>query len=343
MTTTPVRRHDQANPAPAHPSGRDVPPSTGPVATLDVDPASLTVIKARHPWRWVGAAIGLILLAQFVNGLITNPGWDWPTFARYITAPVVLQAVWLTIQLTLYGTVLGFALGIAIAAGRLSKNPVLQTISWTYVWAFRSIPLIVQLLFWFNIAYLYQSVSIGVPFGPSFVTFDVNSTISGIAAAVIGLGLHQAAYSAEIIRAGILSVDAGQLEAAAALGIPRRRQFFKIVLPQAMRGILPNAANEVISLFKGTSIVSTMAIAELFYQVQVIYGRNGRVVPLLMVATIWYILMTTVLSIVQYYVERHYAKGAVRTMPLTPLQKVRRRVALLSAQARQSSTMGAGR
>ena len=343
MTTTPVRRHDQANPAPAHPSGRDVPPSTGPVSTLDVDPASLTVIKARHPWRWVGAAIGLILLAQFVNGLITNPGWDWPTFARYITAPVVLQAVWLTIQLTLYGTVLGFALGIAIAAGRLSKNPVLQTISWTYVWAFRSIPLIVQLLFWFNIAYLYQSVSIGVPFGPSFVTFDVNSTISGIAAAVIGLGLHQAAYSAEIIRAGILSVDAGQLEAAAALGIPRRRQFFKIVLPQAMRGILPNAANEVISLFKGTSIVSTMAIAELFYQVQVIYGRNGRVVPLLMVATVWYILMTTVLSIVQYYVERHYAKGAVRTMPLTPLQKVRRRVALLSAQARQSSTMGAGR
>jgi polar amino acid transport system permease protein len=160
---------------------------------------------------------------------------------------------------------------------------------------------------------------------------------------VIGLGLHQAAYSAEIIRAGILSVDAGQLEAAAALGIPRRRQFFKIVLPQAMRGILPNAANEVISLFKGTSIVSTMAIAELFYQVQVIYGRNGRVVPLLMVATVWYILMTTVLSIVQYYVERHYAKGAVRTMPLTPLQKVRRRVALLSAQARQSSTIGAGR
>ena len=112
---------------------------------------------------------------------------------------------------------------------------------------------------------------------------------------------------------------------------------------QAMRGILPNAANEVISLFKGTSIVSTMAIAELFYQVQVIYGRNGRVVPLLMVATVWYILMTTVLSIVQYYVERHYAKGAVRTMPLTPLQKVRRRVALLSEQARQSSTIGAGR
>ena len=159
-----------------------VPPEDG-TARVATDYSSYRVVAAKHPWRWVGAAIGLILLAQFVNGLITNPGWDWPTFARYITAPVVLQAVWLTIQLTVYGTVLGFALGIAIAAGRLSKNPVLQTISWTYVWAFRSIPLIVQLLFWFNIAYLYQSVSIGVPFGPSFVTFDVNSTISGIAAA----------------------------------------------------------------------------------------------------------------------------------------------------------------
>ena len=335
MTTSPLR-HRAAPAAPAHPD-----PLSVTTARPGVDPTTLTVVKARHPWRWLAAAVALILVAQFVNGLATNPGWDWPTFARYFTAPVVLQALWLTIQLTVYGTVLGFALGMAVAAGRLSKNPVLQTISWTYVWAFRSIPLIVQLLFWFNIAYLYQSLSVGVPFGPSLLTFDVNSTISGMAAAVIGLGLHQAAYSAEIIRAGILSVDAGQLEAAAALGIPRRRQFFRIVLPQAMRGILPNAANEVISLFKGTSIVSTMAIAELFYQVQVIYGRNGRVVPLLMVATVWYILMTTVLSIAQYYVERHYAKGALRTMPLTPWQKVRRRVAAFTAAGRPDAAGGA--
>lgn len=291
-----------------------------------LDPSSLTVVRSRHPWRWAAAAGALLLVAQFINGLVTNPGWDWPAFADYFTAPAVLRALWLTVQLTIYGTVLGFALGIALAAARLSKNPVLQTISWTYVWAFRSIPLIVQLLFWFNIAYLYRSISIGVPFGPGLFSFDVNSTISGMAAAVIGLGLHQAAYSAEIIRGGILSVDPGQLEAAAALGLPRRRQFFRIVLPQAMRGILPNAANEVISLFKGTSIVSTMAIAELFYQVQVIYGRNGRVVPLLMVATVWYIVLTTGLSVVQYYVERHYAKGAVRTLPLTPWQRLRTRV-----------------
>jgi polar amino acid transport system permease protein len=137
--------------------------------------------------------------------------------------------------------------------------------------------------------------------------------------------LHQAAYSAEIIRSGIISVDHGQIEAAHSLGIPRSRQFFKIVLPQAMRAILPNAANEVIGLFKGTSIVSTMAIAELFYQVQVIFGRNGRVVPLLMVATIWYIILTTLLSIGQYYVERHYARGSARALPLTPVQKVRKK------------------
>jgi len=295
---------------------------------------ALTVARTWHPWRWVIGAATLVLVAQFVHGLATNAGWDWGTFAQYFTAKSVMAALWLTIQLTFWGTLIGFALGIALAAARLSHNPMLQVISWFYVWAFRSIPLIVQLLFWFNIAYLYPSLSVGVPFGPAFFTVDVNGVISGSTAAIIGLALHQAAYSAEIVRAGIISVDQGQLEAAAALGIPKRREFFKIVLPQAMRGILPNAANEVISLFKGTSIVSVMAIAELFYQVQVIYGRSGRVVPLLMVATVWYIVLTSLLSIVQFYVERHYARGALRTIPLTPVQKLRKRLATLPLSPR---------
>ncbi|MBJ7350681.1 MAG: amino acid ABC transporter permease [Rhodococcus sp.] len=286
----------------------------------------LVVARTWHPWRWVIAVATLIVVGQFLHGFVTNPGWDWGTFAQYFTAASVMSALWLTIQLTFWGTLIGFAIGIGLAVARLSDNPVLQVISWFYIWAFRSIPLIVQLLFWFNIAYLYQTLSLGIPFGPSFFQFDVNSVISGSTAAIIGLALHQAAYSAEIVRAGIISVDQGQLEAAAALGIPKRREFFKIVLPQAMRGILPNAANEVISLFKGTSIVSVMAIAELFYQVQVIYGRNGRVVPLLMVATVWYIILTSVLSIVQFYVERHYAKGAVRNIPLTPIQQIRHKL-----------------
>ncbi|MFI5730380.1 amino acid ABC transporter permease [Kribbella sp. NPDC051587] len=294
------------------------PPSAG------LADADLPVIGRRHPWRWVGVAVVLTLLAMFVHGLVTNPGWDWPTFFQFFTTRTIFSALWVTIQLTVYGTVLGFALGAVVATMRLSSSPFLQVVAWGYIWAFRSIPLIVQLLFWFNIAYLYQELSLGIPFGPEFVHFSTNNLFGPLGAAVLGLALHQAAYAAEIIRGGIISVDAGQTEAAAALGIPKLRQFFRIILPQAMRSILPNGANEVISLFKGTSIVSVMAIPELFYQVQVIYGRNSRVVPLLMVATVWYIVLTTLLSIAQFYVERHFARGTARSLPPTPIQRVRR-------------------
>ncbi|MQY26826.1 amino acid ABC transporter permease [Nocardia aurantia] len=311
----------------AAPAGAAEPVTAGPS-----DDDSLVVARTRHPWRWVVAAVALVLVAQFAHGLITNPGWDWPTFRLYFTAHSVLTALKVTLELTFWGTLLGFLLGGVVAIARLSRIPVLQVIAWAYVWAFRSIPLIVQLLFWFNLAYLYKRLSLGVPFGPAFVTFDVNQVLSGFSAAVIGLALHQAAYSAEIIRAGVISVDAGQLEAAKSLGLPWHRQFFTIIVPQAMRGILPNAANEVISLFKGTSIVSVMAIAELFYQVQVIYGRSGRVVPLLMVATVWYIVLTTVLSIVQYYIERHFAKGALRELSPTPWQRVRATLADITGE-----------
>ncbi|GGK66168.1 amino acid ABC transporter permease [Nocardia camponoti] len=307
-------------------------------SSVDVDPVP-PIAGSWHPWRWVVAAVALVLVAQFAHGLITNPGWDWATFAQYFTAKSVLAALWVTIELTLWGAGLGFGLGLLIAIGRMSTNPVLRVIAWTYIWAFRSIPLIVQLLFWFNIAYLYQRLSLGIPFGPGFIDFEVNGVISGFSAAVIGLALHQAAYSAELIRAGLQSVDEGQLEAAAALGIPRWRQFRTIVLPQAMRSILPNAANEVISLFKSTSIVSVMAIAELFYQVQVVFGRNGRVVPLLMVATVWYIILTTILSVVQHYVERYYAKGVGRQAVQPPWQRAKERcIAIANATAPRGAT-----
>ncbi|MEU6929839.1 amino acid ABC transporter permease [Streptomyces sp. NPDC046374] len=289
----------------------DVPPR--PAAAADTaDPAVLKVVPVRHPWRWVAVIATAVVLAQFLNGLITNPGWEWDVFARFFTADAILKAVWVTLQLTFYGTALGFALGIVLAFMRLSASPFLKAVAFGYIWAFRSIPLIVQLLFWFNLAYLYKELSFGIPFGPSLFSFDTMGLVGAMSAAVLGLALHQAAYAAEIVRGGVLAVDGGQLEAAASLGIPRLRQLRRIVLPQAMRSILPNAANEIISLFKGTSIVSVMAIGELFYQVQVVYGRNGRVVPLLMVATAWYILLTTALSIVQHYVERHYAKGSTR-------------------------------
>ena len=284
--------------------------------------ADLKVVPARYYGRWLAGAVVLVLVAQFVHGLVTNPGWEWGVFFRHLASETVLRAVWLTVQLTFYGTVLGFALGVVLALMRLSHSVVLQTVAWTYIWAFRSIPLIVQLLFWFNLAYLYQELGIGIPFGPVFWEFQTLHLIGAIPAAVLGLALHQAAYAAEIVRGGIISVDPGQTEAAAALGIPRHRQLRRIVLPQAMRGILPNAANEIISLFKGTSIVSVMAVGELFYQVQVIYGRTGQVVPLLLVATVWYIVLTTVLSIAQHYVERHFARGADRSPPPTPLRRL---------------------
>jgi polar amino acid transport system permease protein len=181
----------------------------------------------------------------------------------------------------------------------------------------------VQILVWYNLGYLYPTLGLGTPFTTDFwlVEFSTTTLITAFAAATIGLTLHQAAYFAEIIRGGILSVDQGQLEASAALGLPRRVRFFRIILPQAARAILPNFFNEVIGLVKGTSVVFVVALPELFYTVQVIYNRNQRVIPMLLVAVVWYAIITTVLSIVQFYVERHYARGAHRELPPTPIQR----------------------
>ncbi|MFI2209203.1 amino acid ABC transporter permease [Streptomyces sp. NPDC020141] len=309
-------------------------PGAGPDAPPDPDdPALLRVVPARHYARWA-AGIGVtVLVAQFVHGLADNPVWEWGVFSDYILSETIVDAVWVTLQLTAYATVLGFLLGTVLAFMRLSRSPLLQTVAWTYVWIFRSIPMIVQLVFWFNLSALYERLGVGVPFGPVFWSVDSNSLIGTMGAAVIGLTLHQAAYAAEIVRGGVVAVDHGQLEAAAALGIPRLRQIRRIVLPQAMRAILPTAGNEIIGLLKGTSVVYVMAIGELFYQVQVIYGRNGRVIPLLLVATAWYVLLTSLLSVGQYYVERHYARGSDRTPPPTPIQRARRLVQTLRSAA----------
>ncbi|WP_426907009.1 amino acid ABC transporter permease [Streptomyces sp. BH106] len=276
------------------------------------------MVPIRHYARWVAAAAVLVLVAQFAHGLLTNPVWEWDVFRDYVLSETIVQAVWVTLQLTAYATVLGFLLGTVLAFMRLSQSPVLQTVAWTYIWIFRSIPMIVQLVFWFNLSALYKELGLGIPFGPVFWSVDSNSLIGTIGAAVIGLTLHQAAYAAEIVRGGVISVDRGQLEAAAALGIPRLRQIRRIVLPQAMRAILPTAGNEIIGLLKGTSVVYVMSIGELFYQAQVIYGRNGRVIPLLLVATAWYVVLTSLLSIAQHYVERRYARGAALKTPRTP-------------------------
>ncbi|MGK5113750.1 MULTISPECIES: amino acid ABC transporter permease [unclassified Geodermatophilus] len=301
----------------------------------------LRVVPARHPGRWVSTAVVAVLLAMVVNSLVTNPRWEWDVVAAYLTEESIVRGVWTTVQLTLVTAVLGFALGTVLALMRLSRSPLLQAVSWGYTWVFRSVPLILQLLLWYNLAYLYQSLDFGIPFGPSFASVETLSLIDKFGAAILGLGLHQAAYSAEIVRAGILSVDQGQLEAAASLGIPRRRQTTRIVLPQAMRAIVPTAVNEVIGLFKGTSIVYVLALGELFYTVSVIYGRTQRVLPMLVVAAVWYVVLTTVVTVIQYYVERYYARGAVRTLPPTPLQRLRAN--LTAGLARVSGPRGVSR
>jgi polar amino acid transport system permease protein len=276
---------------------------------LQEEERPLEVVTARHPLRWLGAAGVLVVLAMAASALVTNPAWEWDVVGQYLFAPSVVRSVLLTLELTVLGIGLGFALGTVLALMRLSPNRLLSSVAWGYVWLFRSVPLILQLLFWYNLALLYPRLSVGVPFGPEFFDFGTMDLIGPLTAAVLGLALHQAAYAAEIVRGGLLSVDHGQREAAAALGLPPARRLRRIILPQAMRTIVPNAGNEIIGLVKGTSVVYIMALPELFYQVQVIYNRNGRVMALLLVAAIWYLILTTVLSIAQHYVERHFGRG----------------------------------
>ncbi|WP_394552678.1 amino acid ABC transporter permease [Agromyces sp. MMS24-JH15] len=287
------------------------------------------VVPVKHWGRWVASVLVAFVILQFLWSLASNPKWQWDVFAEYFLAPSVLESLVLTLQLTVISGAIGFALGAVLAVFRLSKSPLLNAAAWWYIWFFRSVPLVVQILVWYNLGYLYPTLGLGTPFTTDFwlVEFPTTTLLSAFAAATIGLSLHQAAYSAEIIRAGILSVDQGQLEAAAALGLPRRIRFFRVTLPQAARAIVPNAFNEIIGLVKGTSVVFIVALPELFYTVQVIYNRNQRVIPMLLVAVVWYAIITTVLSIAQYYVERRFARGALRELPPTPIQRARRWIA----------------
>jgi polar amino acid transport system permease protein len=277
------------------------------------------IVKAKYPTRFFGTLFAAFIIIAMLQSILTNSKWGWDVFAEWFFAEPVLAGLARTLLLTILASILGFALGTALALARVSKSPLLSGLSWAYIWLLRSIPLIVLLLILNNFGYLYETIRIGVPYTDiSFAEYPMVSVLSPFAAALIGLSLNQAAFSSEIIRGGILSVDQGQLEAAAALGLSRRRQAFRIVLPQAMRTILPTGFNEIIGLAKGTSMVYVLALPELFYTVQVIYRRNLEVVPLLMVATIWYLIIMTILSIAQYYIERHFSKGALRNAP-TPL------------------------
>jgi polar amino acid transport system permease protein len=283
----------------------------------------LRTVPVRHPGRYVAVAVLLVLLAMVANGLITNPQFQWSVVSQYLTAQVILQGLVRTLELTVIAMLVGILLGIVIAVMRLSPNPILGGAAWTYVWIFRGTPVLVQLLFWNFFSVLYPRLSIGIPFGPHFASADTNVVISQFTAAILGLGLNEAAYMAEIVRAGILSIDEGQHEAAAALGMQRIQTMRRIVLPQAMRVIIPPTGNETISMLKTSSTVFVIALAELTYSAQIIYNRTAQQIPLLLVASIWYLLITTVLTIGQYYIERRFSRGSSRNLPPTPWQRLR--------------------
>jgi len=260
-----------------------------------------------------------------VIGIATNKNIQWHVVRHYFTTSEILHGVVETLVLTGLAMGVGIVLGIVLAVMRLSPVPVVSSVSWVYIWVFRGTPVLVQLIFWFNIAaFTGNNPAIGIPF--THVVFGhvtINSYIGTFTAAVLAFGLNEAAYMAEIVRAGILSVGEGQTEAAQSIGMTRLQTMRHVVLPQAMRVIIPPTGNETISMLKLTSVASVAAVPELLNVTERIAARTFLIIPLLMVASIWYLMMTSVLTIGQFYVERHYARGALRTLPPTPLQRFR--------------------
>ena len=275
--------------------------------------AHYRIVPAKHHARTAGTVLAIALIGIVLNSVLGNPRWGWGVFVEWFFAAPVLSGLGRTLVLTGLGALFGFALAVPLALARVSRSPLLAGCAWAFIWLFRSIPPIVLLLLLNNLGYLYETIWIGVPFTHiALLNQSTTDLISPFFAAALGLTLNHAAFSAEAIRGGILSVDHGQREAAAALGLPGTRQVRRIVLPQAMRAILPTAFNDVIGLAKGTSVVYILAMPDLFYTVQIIYHRNLEVIPLLMVATVWYLIILTVLSAIQVHIERYYARGATR-------------------------------
>jgi polar amino acid transport system permease protein len=292
--------------------------------TEPVRPETIRAVPVRHPGRWVSGAVVLVLAAMLVHMLFTNPNLDWGTFKQYFFEGGILKGLVATLELTVIAMAIGIVGGVVLALMRLSSNPMLSTAAWLYIWFFRGTPVLVQLIFWFNIKALFGDISLGIPFGPMFITWDVNSLVTTFVAAILGLGLNEAAYMSEIVRAGILSVDEGQTEASQALGMRRLKIMRRVVLPQAMRVIIPPTGNETISMLKTTSLASTVAFTELLKAGEDIFNANYKTIPLLIVVSVWYIVITSILSVGQYYLERYYGRGSSRALPPTPLQRLRR-------------------
>jgi polar amino acid transport system permease protein len=322
------------------------------------------VVPVRHYGRWAGGVVALIFIAMLVHTLFSkvpngqttcrttngvrschptvNWRFSWNVVWHYFTSYQVLHGLVITLEITVLAMVIGIVLGVFLAVMRLSHSRLLSATAWSYTWFFRGTPVLVQLVFWFNIAALFPSLTLGVPFfHVTFLHLNDNAIFTPLFSGVVALGLNEAAYFSEITRSGLIAVDEGQTEAATSLGMSRGQTLRFVVLPQAMRVILPTTGNEVISMLKTSSLVSTAGVVELLGAVTNIYSVTYQVIPLLIVASIWYLIVTTVMSIGQFYLERHYAKGALRVPPPTPLQRIRRDVqgVLSKFRTRHGSTL----
>ncbi|WP_026918988.1 amino acid ABC transporter permease [Gordonia shandongensis] len=280
-------------------------------------PAPIKAVPLKHPGQWVAAVIVLVLAGLFVYGAATNSAYHWDTFGKYLFERRILSGVGYTLALTVLSMVIGVVLGVLLSVMRMSSNRVLSWTAWVYLWIFRGTPVFVQLTLWGLVGSLYQTVDVGVPFGPTAITIDIQelSLKYVFFLAVIGLALNEAAYMAEIVRAGISSVGEGQMEASVALGMSWWQTMRRTVLPQAMRVIIPPTGNEVISMLKTTSLVTAVPFSlELFGRQGDISGVNFQPIPMLLVASTWYLVVTSILMVGQHYIEKHYERGSSREL-----------------------------
>jgi polar amino acid transport system permease protein len=299
-------------------------------AAAGIPPEAIKAIPVRHYGRWAGAVIVLGLLALLVAAFATAD-IQWSVVGDYLNHETIIDGAANTLWITLVAMLLGVVLGTLLAMMRLSGNPVLSSVAYGYIWFFRGTPVLVQLFLWFNLALIFPTFSIRI--GDFGFSEDMNSVMTPFVAALLGLGLNEAAYMAEISRAGIQSVDRGQTEAAHALGMSSSRTTRRIVLPQAMRVIIPPTGNEFINMLKTSSLAYAIQYQELFLAGRNISSRTLSVMEMLIVVSIWYLLLTTVFSIGQYYLERYYAKGRDHAPPPTPMQKIMKQLTTFRHQS----------
>lgn len=292
-------------------------------AIVGTDEDDVVAVPLRHPWRWVVAAALALGFVALLSSLWSNPNIDHSTIKNYAFHPRILNGIGLTLALTAISMLVSTLLGVLLAVMRLSRNPVMNAFAWLYVWVFRGTPLLIQVVFWGYLGLLYSQISLGLPFTDfTLFSIDTNALVPAFTAGLLAMTLNQAAYSAEIIRGGMLSVDIGQHEAAYSLGMSPAFALFRVVLPQAMRVIIPPMGNETISMLKNTSLLSVIAVLELYTVATQISSQNLRQVELLVVVSCWYLFLTTVLSVPQYYLERHYGRGNARQQSPTPLGRM---------------------